>query len=57
MNKGGHGLHECANDEARMSNDEGMTKIRMPILRKSVQSADDILGDLCVLCAEGNFLA
>jgi len=38
-----------ANDEARMSNNEGMTKIRMPNLRKSVQSADDHLRDLCVL--------
>ena len=28
-----------ANDEAGMSNDEGMTKIRMPNLRKSVQSS------------------
>ena len=41
-----------ANDEVQMSNDEGMTKIRMPNLRKSVQSADDHLRDLCVLCGE-----
>jgi hypothetical protein len=41
-----------ANDEARMSNNEGMTKIQMPNLRKSVQSADDHLRDLCVLCGE-----
>ena len=35
MNKSDHGLHTMiANDEARMSNDEGMTKIRMPNLRK-----------------------
>ncbi len=31
-----------ANEEARMSNNEGMTKIRMPNLLKSVQSADDL---------------
>ena len=41
-----------ANDEMQMSNDEGMTKIQMPNLRKSVQSADDHLRDLCVLCGE-----
>jgi len=40
------------NDEAQMSNDEGMTEIRMPNLRKSVQSADDHLRDRCVLCEE-----
>ena len=32
-----------ANDEARMSNDEGMTKIRMPNLRGSVQSGAEEL--------------
>jgi hypothetical protein len=41
-----------ANDEMQMSNDEGMIKIRMPNLRKSVQSAGDHLRDLCVLCGE-----
>ena len=41
-----------ANDEARMSNNEGMTKIRILNLRKSVQSADDHLPDLCVLFGE-----
>jgi hypothetical protein len=41
-----------ANDEMQMSNDEGMTKIRVPNLRNSVQSADDHLRDLCVLCGE-----
>ena len=50
-----HGLPDSrmiANDEMQMSNDEGMTKIRMPNLRNSVQSADDHLRDLCVLCGE-----
>jgi hypothetical protein len=46
-----------ANEEARMSNDERMTKIQMPNLRKSVQSADERLRDLCVLCGEDNFAA
>jgi hypothetical protein len=46
-----------ANDEARMSNNEGMTKILMPNLRKSVQSVDDHLRDLCVLLAKNNFAA
>ena len=50
-----HGLPDnrmIANDEMQMSNDEGMTKIRMPNLPKSVQSAEDHLRDLCVLCGE-----
>jgi len=50
-----HGLLDSrmiANDEMQMSNDEGMTKIRMPNLPKSVQSAEDHLRDLCVLCGE-----
>ena len=41
-----------ANEETRMSNNEGMTKIRILNLRKSVQSADDHLPDLCVLFGE-----
>jgi hypothetical protein len=44
-----------ANDEARMSNNEGMTKIRMLNLRKSGQSVDYHLRDLCVLLAKNNF--
>src|SRR6476469_8693567 len=44
-----------ANDEARMSNNEGMTKIRMLNLRKSGQSVDDHLRDLCVLLAKNYF--
>jgi len=47
MNKSDRGITQMiANDEARMSNDEGMTKIRMPNLRKSVQSADGHLRSL-----------
>jgi hypothetical protein len=48
-----HGLPDNrvrANDEVQMSNEEGMITIQMPNLRKSVQSADDHLRDLCVIC-------
>ena len=46
-----------ANDEVEMSSDEGMTKIRMPNLRKSVQSADDHLGVSASSVAKNNFAA
>jgi hypothetical protein len=39
-------------NEVQMSNEGGITKIQMPNLRKSVQSADDHPRDLCALRGE-----